>query len=112
VDEFVSARFKGSDVNTWPCQGTVILDLPAREVLPFAGDGTVTAIDDDRCTLESGSWSWGALAASFGRFEAAMQVVGPPELADAFATLAARYQATGAGPRTDSVTPIASAKTE
>lgn len=97
VNEFISARFKGSDVNEWPCRGSVILNLPARDVLPFAGDGTVTAVDDDRCMLEAGSWSWGALAASFGRFEVAMEVVGPPELSAAFATLAARYQATSAG---------------
>ena len=95
VGEFVSARFKGSDVNEWSCRGTVILHLPARDVLPFAGDGTVTALDDHRCTLESGSWSWGSLAASFGRFEVAMDVVGPPELTTAFNILAARYTATG-----------------
>jgi predicted DNA-binding transcriptional regulator YafY len=96
VDEFVSARFKGSDVNAWPCRGTVILRLPARDVLPFAGDGTVTALDEHSCSLEAGSWSWGALAASFGRFEAPMDVVGPAELSQAFATLAERYARTSA----------------
>ncbi|WP_242494714.1 helix-turn-helix transcriptional regulator [Nocardioides zhouii] len=35
VHEFVSARFKGRDVNEWPCRGTVVLQLPARQVLPF-----------------------------------------------------------------------------
>lgn len=94
VDAFVSARFKGSDVDEWPCRGTVVLDLPEHEVLPFAGDGTVTAVGPDRCALESGSWSWGSLAASFGRFEVPMEVVGPPELAAAFAALAERYRAT------------------
>ncbi|GAA5113935.1 WYL domain-containing protein [Alloalcanivorax gelatiniphagus] len=93
VHEFVSARFKGRDVNEWPCRGTVILDLPAREVLPFAGDGTVRAVDEDRCSLEVGSWSWGSLAASFGRFEVPLEVVGPPELTAAFAVLARRYDA-------------------
>lgn len=93
VTEFVSARFRGSDSNLWPCRGSVILRLPARDVVPFAGDGTVTAIDDHSCRLESGSWSWGALAASLGRFEVPMEVVGPPELASAFATLASRYAA-------------------
>jgi len=93
VDEFVSARFKGSDVNEWACRGAVVLHLPAREVLPFAGDGTVTAVGEDRCVLEAGSWSWGALAASLGRFEVAMEVLGPPELSDAFAVLADRYGA-------------------
>jgi predicted DNA-binding transcriptional regulator YafY len=96
VDEFVSARFKGSDVNAWPCRGTVLLHLPARDVLPFAGDGTVTAVDDRTCSLEAGSWSWGALAASFGRFDAPMEVIGPPELASAFAVLADRYARTSA----------------
>ncbi len=95
VDAFVSARFKGSDTNEWPCRGTVLLHASARDVLPFAGDGTVTAVDDERCTLEVGSWSWGALAASFGRFEVAMRGVGPPELAEAFAVQAARLRGGG-----------------
>lgn len=94
VHEFVSARFKGRDVNEWSCTGTVLLHLPAADVLPFAGDGTVTPDGPDRCRLEAGSWSWGALAASFGRFEVPMEVVGPPELAEAFAVLAERYAAT------------------
>jgi predicted DNA-binding transcriptional regulator YafY len=96
VDAFVSARFRGSHVDAWPCRGTVVLHLPARDVLPFAGDGTVAAVDEGSCTLEAGSWSWGSLAASFGRFEAPMEVVGPPELAAAFATLAERFARTGA----------------
>ena len=37
-----------------------------------------------------GSWSWPALAASLCRFDADLEVVGPPELKDAFALLAAR----------------------
>lgn len=95
VQQFVSARFRGSDVdvNDWTCKGTVILDLPASEVLPFAGDGKVVAINADQCSLESGSWSWGSLAASFGRFEVTMEVVEPPELAEAFSVLAQRYAA-------------------
>ncbi|GEB46009.1 DeoR family transcriptional regulator [Microbacterium testaceum] len=95
VDAFVSARFKGSDTNEWPCRGTVLLHAPARDVQPFAGDGTVTAVDDKRCTLEVGSWSWGSLAASFGRFEVAMEVVEPPELAEAFAVQAGRFAVAG-----------------
>ncbi|SDQ46192.1 YafY family protein [Microbacterium sp. cf332] len=91
VDAFVSARFRGSDTAAWPCRGSVVLDLPASAVAPFAGDGTVTAIDDGHCRLEAGSWSWTALAASFGRFDAELEVVGPPELADAFTLLASRY---------------------
>lgn len=95
VDQFVAARFKGSDVNQWACRGSVLLALPAREVLPFAGDGIVTSVDEGSCILAAGSWSWGALAASFGRFEVPMQVVEPPELAAAFSVLAERYSAAG-----------------
>ncbi|MFK4788218.1 helix-turn-helix transcriptional regulator [Microbacterium sp. ZW T5_56] len=92
VAEFVAARFKGSDVNEWPCRGSVILHLPAEDVRPFAGDGIVTALDAERCSLQAGSWSWTALAASFGRFDAPLQVIGPPELAAAFDLLATRYR--------------------
>ena len=91
VRTFMAARFKGADADEWPCRGTVILDLPAHEVLPFAGDGTARALDDGRCSLELGSWSWGSLAASFGRFDVAMKVVEPSELAAAFDVLATRY---------------------
>lgn len=93
VAAFVSARFRGSDVDEWPCRGSVIIDLPTDAVAPFVGEGTVRPLGDDRCVLESGSWSWSALAASFGRFDAPIEVVGPPQLADAFAMLAARYAA-------------------
>lgn len=96
VHEFVSSRFKGSDrTNTWPCTGTVILSLPASSVRPFAGDGTVEDLGRDRCRLESGSWSWVALAASLGRFDTEIEAVHPPELADAFRQLAVRYAAAG-----------------
>jgi len=92
AQNYVSARFKGSGtVNAWPCVGTVILNLPASAVLPFAGDGTVEEIDADHCRYTMGAWSWVALAASLGRFDTDVDVVSPPELADAFETLAARY---------------------
>jgi predicted DNA-binding transcriptional regulator YafY len=97
AQNYVSARFKGSDeVDAWPCVGTVILNLPANAVLPFAGDGTVDPVDADHCRYTMGAWSWVALAASLGRFDADVDVVGPPELADAFGTLAARYASTRA----------------
>lgn len=91
VSGFVSARFKGSDrEDRWPCEGTVILGRPVRDVLPFAGDGTVEDLGDGRCLLRSGSWSWAALAASLARFDASIEVVEPPELAEAFDVLARR----------------------
>lgn len=97
VAEYVSARFTGSaDANRWPCHGTVVLHRPAREVLPFAGDGVVEDLGPDRCALAVGSWSWVALAAALNRFDTDIDVVGPPELTQAFAVLAARNAATAA----------------
>lgn len=92
VAAFVASRFKGSDgTGDWPCRGEVILDLPADVAARYAGDGVVEAIGDDRSRLVLGAWSWIALAAGIGRFDADIEVVGPPELADAFARLSRRY---------------------
>jgi predicted DNA-binding transcriptional regulator YafY len=97
VAAFVSARFKGSDhADRWPCRGTAIIHRPASEIVPFAGDGVVEDLGDERCRLVAGSWSWVALAASLTRFDAALDVIGPPELAEAFAQLATRNAATAA----------------
>jgi predicted DNA-binding transcriptional regulator YafY len=94
VAEYVSARFTGSDrTNTWPCRGTVILHRPAHEVLPFAGDCTVEHLGENLCSLEAGAWSWVALAASVLRFDTEIEVVSPPELAEAFERLAVRSAA-------------------
>jgi len=98
VAEYVSARFKGSDAaNRWPCTGKVILDRPAGDVLPFAGDGIVEDLGSGRCSLEIGSWSWVALAATLNQFDAGITVVSPPELTGAFALLADRNAATARG---------------
>lgn len=93
VPAFITSRFRGSDGTTtdWPCRGEVVLDLPATAVAPFAEDGIVEELGPDRCRLTLGSWSWTGLAATIGRFDADIEVIGPPELNDAFAHLATRY---------------------
>lgn len=96
---FVSARFKGSHTSdTWPCSGEVILSLPASEVAPFVADGAVEDLAPDRCRIVQGSWSWAALAAAFGRFDAEIEVVGPSQLVDAFAVLAGRFARASSDP--------------
>ena len=96
---FVAARFKGSDTtDAWPCRGTVVLNLPATAVQPFAGDGTVEDLGPARCRLDAGSWSWIALAASLGRFDADIEHVEPPQLAAAFGQLAQRFAAAASSP--------------
>lgn len=92
VAAFVASRFTGSDGSGgWPCQGEVILDLPAGEVVPYTRDGIVEAIGPDRCRLVLGSRTWRALAAEIGRFDSDIEVIGPLELTAAFAQLARRY---------------------
>ncbi|MFE1472199.1 helix-turn-helix transcriptional regulator [Nocardiopsis dassonvillei] len=92
VAAFLIGGFRGT-VGTvdWPCRGEVILDLPACAVAPFAHDGLVEEVGPERCRLVLGSWSWVGLASAVGRFDADFEVVGPPELEDAFARLARRY---------------------
>ncbi|WP_203184531.1 helix-turn-helix transcriptional regulator [Streptomyces pratensis] len=98
VEDFVAGRFQGSDSGgDWPCRGEVILDLPASAVSRYTGDGVVEALGPDRCRLVMGAWSWPGLAATIGRFDADIQVVGPVELRDAFAHLARRYAEAAAG---------------
>ncbi|SEM46508.1 Predicted DNA-binding transcriptional regulator YafY, contains an HTH and WYL domains [Nonomuraea pusilla] len=92
VAAFVTGRFLGSDGSgDWPCRGEVILGLPAAAVSRHVRDGVVEELGPDRCRLVLGSWSWIGLAAAVGRFDAAVEVVGPAELKDAFARLARRY---------------------
>lgn len=91
VATFLVGRFRGSEGGTdWPCTGEVVLDLPVGRVLPFAHDGVAEPVGPDRTRLTQGSWSWTALAASLLRFDADLEVVGPPELRSAFGTLEQR----------------------
>ncbi|WP_308214954.1 helix-turn-helix transcriptional regulator [Salinibacterium sedimenticola] len=99
VQEFIAAHFKGADAtNTWPRIGSAILHLPASTVRPFAGNDTVEDLGDERSRLRAGSWSWAALAASFGRFDAEIEDAQPRELTEAFAALAERYARAGVPP--------------
>ncbi|WP_431995337.1 helix-turn-helix transcriptional regulator [Streptomyces griseoflavus] len=93
VSRFVTGRFRGSDGTStdWPCQGEVILHLPAADVAPHAEEAIVEELGPHRCRLTLGSWSWTALAASLGRFDTDIDVIGPPQLVTACADLAARY---------------------
>jgi hypothetical protein len=91
VATFLSARFKGSgSADDWPCRGEVVLGLPLADVAPFAGDGTAEEAGPGRTRLLTGSWSWAALAANLARFDAEVEVIGPPALREAFAALSER----------------------
>ncbi|WP_405833440.1 helix-turn-helix transcriptional regulator [Streptomyces sp. NBC_01176] len=97
VGAFVAGRFQGSDGSDGsgrrPCTGEVVLDLPASVVSTYTRDGVVEELGPDRCRLVLGAWSWPGLAATLGRFDADIQVIGPDELRDAFALLGRRCAA-------------------
>ena len=100
VGGFVAARFRGQRApvagRRWPCEGTVVLHVAASEVAPYAAEGTVESLGPDRCRLHAGAWSWAGLAASIARTGADIEVLEPPELADAFGQLARRAAAAAA----------------
>lgn len=99
VAAYVTGVFRGSGdaSGNWPCQGTVLLDLPAATVALYTRDGLVEPVTPGRCRLTLGSWSWTSLAATIARYDADIEVVGPDELTDAFAHLARRFTRTTAG---------------
>jgi WYL domain-containing protein len=100
VATFVTGRFRGSTgpSGTWPCTGTVILDVDGSALTPYVRDGVVEELGPGRCRLTLGSWSWIGLAAGVLRFDARTTVVGPPELTRAFAELARRCEKVSGGP--------------
>lgn len=103
---FVASRFQGSDGSGgWPCRGEVILALSASVVSTYTRDGVVEELGPDRCRLVLGAWSWPGLAATIGRFDADIEVIGPPELREAFAHLARRYADAAAGGSAEPTTP-------
>jgi len=96
VTTFLTGTFRGAvGGSDWRCRGEATLALPAQEVAPFIGDGTVVALDDGRCRVSVGSWSWTAVAASLGRFDTDVDDVAPAELREACALLAGRYAHAG-----------------
>ncbi|MFC7979162.1 helix-turn-helix transcriptional regulator [Streptomyces cinereoruber] len=93
VSTFLTSRFRDNDGATtgWPCEGEVILRLPAADAAPFAQDGIVEGLGSRHRRLVLGSWSWTGLAAAVNRSDTYIEVVGPPRPATAFGNLATRY---------------------
>jgi predicted DNA-binding transcriptional regulator YafY len=91
VATYISSRFRGQDQN--PCRGEAILQAKASDIAQWAGRGAfVEEVTPTSCRLVLSAWSWTGLAATFGMFECDIEFVGPQELKDAAAQLAARYQ--------------------
>jgi len=91
---FLAARSKGSDgADRWPCTGEIVVDLPARDVALWIGDGHFEELTPTSCRLVIGSWSWTGLLAYVIRWDAPFTIVGPEPLIAAARTLAARVGA-------------------
>ncbi|WP_243228777.1 YafY family protein [Microbacterium sp. CIAB417] len=94
AETYLAARAKGSDAeDRWPCVGEFVIALPAREVAPWIGDGTLQEIDANSCRITVGSWSWTGVLAATARFDAPFTIVGPEALCEAAETLAQRFTA-------------------
>ena len=69
----------------------MVLAVAASDVAPYLDpESAVQPLADGRCRLVMGAWSWVGLAASIARLDADIEVVGPPQLTEAFAALARR----------------------
>ena len=89
---YLAARAKGSaSEDRWPCVGEVVIELSAREVAPWVGEGQWEELDDGSCRVTVGSWSWVGVLASIARFDAPFTIVGPAELREAAGMLAGRF---------------------
>lgn len=76
-------------------QARIVVDAPAAELAERLGPwvGTITAIDDRSCLLETGADNLEMLAGYLGFLGAGFSVTEPPELVDQVRLLAARYAA-------------------
>ncbi|MBY6676562.1 WYL domain-containing protein [Rhodococcus sp. BP-332] len=90
--ELLRRRFRGTVSGDWACEGEATVHLPAAEAAPFLADGTVEDLGDGRCRVRIGAWSWTGIAASLARFDAELEDLRPPELADAVVRVSERLR--------------------
>jgi len=86
---------RGVPVEARRHQARVLVHAPAAELAERFGPwlGTITAIDDTSCILETGADNLEMLAGYLGLLGADFSVSEPPELVSALRVLAARYAA-------------------
>lgn len=90
---YLAARSKGADAEDhWPCVGQIDIELPAKAVAPWIGDGELEELDEQSCRITIGSWSWVGILAFVARFDAPFTIVGPEPLVAASESLANRLQ--------------------
>lgn len=82
---------RGDTTGHWQCRGSATLDLPVSLVARWAPGGSVVEqIDERRCRLTIGGWSWMGVAGLFVTFDSDLHDVEPDGLRDALRRLAAR----------------------
>jgi predicted DNA-binding transcriptional regulator YafY len=92
VEEFVRRSVARGDILApWPCQGSAVIDVPADRAAVFApGGAKVEPVDETRCRLLMGAWSWTGLAGLYLTFAADMREVEPAELRAAMGAIRRR----------------------
>ncbi len=69
----------------------MLLDLPADVVAPWLpGGASVEPAGRRRSRVRLGAWSWAGVAGLLATFDADLEVVGPPALAEAVVRLGER----------------------
>jgi biotin operon repressor len=82
---------RGDTPGNWQCVGTATLQVPAEIVARWApGGSVVTPIDEQRCRLTIGGWSWVGIAGLFITFDTDLDDITPPALVEAFSTIQRR----------------------
>lgn len=91
---------RGVPVEARRHQARILVRVPAAELAERFGAwlGTITAVDDTSCILETGAESIEMLAGYLGLLGADFAVSEPPELVVAIGKLASRYAAAVPGP--------------
>lgn len=88
----MTSHDRGDTPAPWPCQGTVLINLPPELVAEFAPGGSVVAsVSPTQTRLTLGAWSWAGIAGLLATFDADITAIEPPELLDACRTIARRY---------------------
>lgn len=98
----MSSHDRGDTPAAWQRTGSARLDLPAHVVARWAPGGSVVEhLDDRRCRLTLGAWSWAGIAGILATFDCEIGELQPPELARAADGIAGRLRdAAGQGAST------------
>jgi predicted DNA-binding transcriptional regulator YafY len=98
-DDVVAHVMRGVSAAAWRCRARVIVHAPAGEIAARINPavGTVTAIDENSCALETGADSAETIAVYLGLLGSDFTATGPPELMAMLRELSDRYRRATSG---------------